>query len=180
MEKISTLKVADHIIFQRKLYEHHAIIVSVDKEEGTFDVIEYDGNKSKALAKVARKTHIFSEEPEGTMYIVQYKEGDCLPVAKVIEYAEKWLNTRDYNLLLNNCECMAQACKTGHAKTEQIRHLFKFAAKEAGPPAAKGAMVGAARLASIVGEKAMLTGGSQTRYRNWKAWDTYGGGRRGS
>ena len=114
-----------------------------------FDVIEYDGNKTKSLATVQVLEHSLDEE-RGDVYVVQYNDDECLPADEVVKKAYRWLNARGYNMLINNCECMATACKTGKSKTEQVRNLLKLTGKEVGRQAAKGGVAFAARVGTVV------------------------------
>ena len=132
-------------------------MVKLYTDEDHFNVIEYDGNKTKSLATVQVLEHSLDEE-RGDVYVVQYNDDECLPADEVVKNAYRWLNARGYNMLINNCECMATVCKTGKLMTEQVRNLFKLTGKEVGRQAAKGGVAGVAKVGHFVFGKAVGNG----------------------
>ena len=60
--------------------------------------------------------------------MVSHKKGRCLPVDETCHRAFDALDSsRDYHLIFNNCEHFASYCKTGRARSGQVRRAAALA-----------------------------------------------------
>jgi len=117
---ISDLKQADHIKWKRPLYDHHAIVESVDHEAGIVHIIEYGTDSeicSSGKDAVVRQREVNDLE---NMFKYYYGEESCDDVNTVLENARSRLGENKYDLFTNNCEHFARLCKTRDKLSCQI------------------------------------------------------------
>ena len=126
--RIDQLQPGDHISYKRKLgYKHHAICVSVNKENHTYSIIHYIGglsqcSKCKSSGVGTGASVIQTQENFPSRYpMYRYNHQNPFDRPEVINRAYQMLiHSRErYNLLRNNCEHFANYCKIGDFKSRQ-------------------------------------------------------------
>jgi len=110
----------DHIRVSRQGYWHHGI----DCGDGT--VIHYIGpDREKKKFAAIRRTSIADFCRGRSFRVVPYAHCDVPEL--VLMRAEVRLGETDYDLFGNNCEHFAHWCKTGHARSHQVRRAARTA-----------------------------------------------------
>lgn len=127
------LEPGDHIVFERALYEHHAIITA--KWGNSFELVEASNSatgastgslsgRGKALIQSSTKQLDFQNK---RIYVVIYKKR--LSKEVTIHRATKafsssiWSEDYRYHLFQNNCEHFARYCTTGQKCSMQVGYL---------------------------------------------------------
>lgn len=95
------------------VYKHYGI----DCGDGT--VIHY-----RKPSEVVEQTSIATFSRGNPVYVAEYGAGFGYIPDVVVERAKSRLGERDYNLLSNNCEHLANWCKTGISDSKQIRNYL--------------------------------------------------------
>ena len=132
IRSIYDLDEGDHITWHRDIgYWHHAIIVEVGYLSRQLKVIEYDGpiKRSGVLFFVPNGKiveHWITTDPEKEkLYRVDYNPVACLRTEEVLRRARMRLGENSYCILSNNCEHFAHSCKTGYAKSVQVKTFIE-------------------------------------------------------
>lgn len=139
MTKKRTLRVGAHLSIPRSggTYTHHGIYVDAGQ------VIHYTGDvKNKANAAIRRTgLDVFlAGQPRSAIREVQYAR--CNTPRETLKLACSRLGEDGYSLFGNNCEHFAHWCKTGTAKSEQVKDVASTGAAGAGSTAATAAGLG--------------------------------------
>src|SRR5437773_10612709 len=137
---------ADHIFVKRTGFTHHGI----DCGDGT--VIHYTGEVGKKVNAAIRRTPVEEFLKGGRERVRDYSE--CDPADVVIARAEGRVDEAKYHLVWNNCEHFATWCKTGNARSEQVKNAAATAGGGVGGGAAVAAGIG---LVGATGEVAGLS-----------------------
>lgn len=115
VHNVNELSPGDHVAYYRDYLvlklEHHAIVESVDVENGHYSIIEYTGSPVKVDGNFAsvRKTTL-SFVNNNKMYRIDYDH--CLPPEITLMLANERIGEAEYRILKNNCEHFATYCKT--------------------------------------------------------------------
>lgn len=125
---------ADHIFCHRVGYTHHGI----DFGDGT--VIHYTGEPGQKTNAVIRRTPI-DRFTNGCVLLIR-RYASCDPPDMVIERARSRLGENKYHLTFNNCEHFAVWCKTGQARSEQVKDVTTSAGGVVGAGSAIAAGLG--------------------------------------
>ncbi len=144
------LSPGDHLSIDRGVYTHHGIYVG----EGA--VIHFTGELKDRDNAAIRRTSLaefLSGQPASDLELVSY--GDCFAGREVVRRAESRVGEDGYRVFDNNCEHFARWCKTGRAKSEQVKDAAAGAAGTAGATAAAAGSLG---VVSGVGAAAGLSG----------------------
>ena len=154
----------DHVAWH-KWYAiwHHAIVVMDVPDDGrsltvihnTGDVIKLDGH----FASVRLETLDVNPTTD-EFYRIDYAEEDIRPVDQVVDRACSRLDEAEYNPFTNNCEHFARWCKTGSARSGQVRTFTDRVALAGGSAAAKVTLEAAAD-----GVEALVAGSLRTSGR---------------
>ncbi|AOW99594.1 NC domain-containing protein [Moorena producens PAL-8-15-08-1] len=109
-------------VFQKFLnfegvYQHHGI------DCGDGSVIHYRKN-TETIERTSMATFALGETK---IYVKQYSV--CLIPEVVIRRAESRLGERQYNLIFNNCEHLANWCKTGKSESQQVKDFIPIISK---------------------------------------------------
>lgn len=116
----------EHIKVRRAngLYTHHGI----DLGDGT--VVHFSGEPLRM--RDARIERVSLEEflQGGLLRVVRHR-GKIRPAEEVIATALSFLGKTGYDMFLNNCEHFATFCKTGNARSGQVRRAAKAVATAA-------------------------------------------------
>jgi hypothetical protein len=137
----------DHIFVKRFGYTHHGI----DCGNGT--VIHYTGEVGQKSEAAIRRTPLEAFLKNGEVHVRPY--GACDDADAVVERAESRVGEDKYHLVFNNCEHFATWCKTGSARSEQVKDVTSTAGGAAGGGAAVAVGIG---VVSAAGEAAGLSG----------------------
>jgi len=112
------LKPGDHISWHRPyIIWHHAIVTQVGLQK---EVIHYSSEfkvEKTALSNVRCNVSSCCDN----LYRINYQ--DCYDASYTILRAEKLSGEKRYDLLERNCEHIGRWCKTGSAKSSQVRIL---------------------------------------------------------
>ena len=138
---------ADHIFCHRRGYTHHGI----DLGDGT--VIHYTGEPGKKANAAIQRTPIDHFKKGCELHVQPY--GICDSAEVVIARARSRLSENKYHLVFNNCEHFAVWCKTGKARSEQVKGV---ATKTGGAAGTGTATAAALATVSVAGEVAGLSG----------------------
>lgn len=129
---INDLQPGDHVVYRHVNYDHHGIIISLNKN-GSFEIIEVTNTSEGASfgissssfpsaamskAKIQKNTKIFQK---GNIALVYYKyrcEKD--KTVERAKYYAKENKSFKYHLFSNNCEHFATFCVTGHRFSLQV------------------------------------------------------------
>lgn len=106
----------DIIYVNHLLYKHFGIYISDDC------IIHYDGKQDDLLLRkmCIRDTNIERFlNGKGSYKVKQFKNEKYSP-NEVVKRAKNEIGSKDFNLILNNCEHFAIWCKTGNKKSSQI------------------------------------------------------------
>lgn len=134
--KRNSLQGGAHIMFNRYIYTHHAIVTAVDKN--TVNIIHFTGrNKKRAkiikeniFTKIDKKCKVVSKNIEDCL-ISNVPEFKRLPFELSIAVAQYFENDVDsfgkYNVLKNNCEHFAFFCSFGYRVSFQQMKIFLIA-----------------------------------------------------
>jgi len=158
VSNIRDLKRANHIVWHRSGYDHHAIVEYVDYGSGTAHVIEY-GKKEVER----RETGEMSK-----LYVIPYGTQDDDDT--VLARARSRLGERNYNVFSNNCEHFATWCKTGSEHSQQVWECIGGRQQGSSPGNPGVSVLGAAghvggycvgaAIAAPLGPVGMMVGGS--------------------
>lgn len=120
---LSQIKAGDHIgWFRPGLIGHHAIVSDCCPWCGSVRVIHY--KKQDGRMKVVEEWIPFWRQ-RGTPFKVLYDADKVIDSELAVIYrARARLGEERYNLVLNNCEHFATSCKTGTAKSYQVRWVI--------------------------------------------------------
>jgi len=128
IEDLRHVERGDHVAWHRDyVIWHHAIVVDVPDGGRALTVIHNIKVNSSATTPdrghdVCRQT-IDVDPTNEDFYRVDYPAADTYPVEAVIQRAHECLG-QAYHLLKNNCEHFATWCKTGLAKSGQVRTVL--------------------------------------------------------
>ena len=121
------LQMGDHIAWHRPgSYWHHGIVMKqVAINSNKVRVIHYSGDLFNMDGKVVQQWIMV--DPKGEeVYRYDYNVKECLAPREVIGMAKSRLHENRYNLLTNNCEHFAHWCKTGEARSNQVKEFKKM------------------------------------------------------
>lgn len=117
-------KRGDHIRVCRMngLYYHHGIFIAAD------EVIHFTGDDDDSVLDWS-KAHVIKTDLQkflrgGTVEVKEYNDAelnDLYPVEGIVSYARTCLGDDGYNLIFNNCEHFANACKY---RSRQVENFF--------------------------------------------------------
>src|SRR5438034_7977441 len=125
---------ADHIFVKRTGYDHHGI----DCGDGT--VIHYTGEVGQKSDAAIRRTPLGVFLKNGEVQVRTY--GACDGADAVVQRAESRLGENKYHLVFSNCEHFATWCKTGNARSEQVKDVASTAGGAVGGGSAIAAGIG--------------------------------------
>lgn len=128
----------DHIKVKRGMYWHHGI----DMGDGT--VVHFTGEPTRKRHAAIRRTSMEKFLRGGRLEVVEYAKSYCPEV--VVSRAMSRLAERGYHLALKNCEHFARWCKTGEARSQQVRVVASAAGGLAGTAGVARAAMGAVSL----------------------------------
>lgn len=133
------LDVGDHVVFDREVYTHHGIIVSV-KGFGIFKIIEAT-NTPSGFASATSTSKSFGGKAKimsswkaldflnDRILVVVYKNGRFSKMDTVLNAILYYRDVKErgyrYNLFTNNCEHFATYCATGQHFSLQVA-MVKF------------------------------------------------------
>jgi hypothetical protein len=145
VEKVDDISPGDHLVYQRPGYQHHAIVVCINKTDSfiaDITVIHKTGNAGDVfLGLVKYVLTIGQSSPKGRLmeekfdsvdvrstclFVVKYKTYPYTP-EQIIQRARDQLDkskSSDYNLANNNCEHIVTWCVTGEWYSDQINSLW--------------------------------------------------------
>lgn len=106
----------DVIYVKHLLYKHFGIYINDDC------IIHYDGKQDDVLLRnmCVRETDINRFLNGKKNYeIRRYKNKNYTP-DETVQRAKNKIGSKDFDLILNNCEHFATWCKTGNRKSDQI------------------------------------------------------------
>ncbi|XP_048769997.2 uncharacterized protein LOC125676133 [Ostrea edulis] len=143
--KVDDISPGDHLVYQRPGYQHHAIVVSINKiDKFTADVIviHKSGNAGDVfqglikyvltIGQSSPKGRLMEEKFENVdvrstcLFVVKYKTYPYTP-EQIIQRARDQLDkskSSEYNLANNNCEHIVTWCVTGEWYSDQINSLW--------------------------------------------------------
>lgn len=136
------MAIANHIFCYRIGYTHHGI----DLGDGT--VIHYTGEPGQQANAAVCRTPIDHFMRGCELHVQPY--GTCDPPEVVIERAHSRLGESKYDLVFNNCEHFAVWCKTGTARSPQVKDVAASTGGTVGAGTAVAASVGAVSAAGAV------------------------------
>lgn len=141
------MAIGDHVFCHRLGYTHHGI----DAGDGT--VIHYTGEPGQKANAVIQQTPIDRFTKGCEFHVRPYATCDSPDV--VIARARGRLGENKYHLVFNNCEHFAVWCKTGNARSEQVKDVTTSAGGAVGAGSAVAAGLGTV---SATGAAAGLSG----------------------
>ncbi len=120
---------ADHIKVRRYwlLYAHHGI------DMGDGSVIHFTDRGKPVVAGDGFRPRIVQSPINefldgGELITVPHKSKTSLPTDETLRLAQEALEQPNkYNLVFNNCEHFANYCKTGSAKSSQVKRVVSMA-----------------------------------------------------
>jgi len=134
--KLNMLSPGDHIEWHRNyIFYHHAIVEDIDLRKNTLTVIEFTGAVKKMngfFASVRRNTSEFNEATKDMMFRLNYGEGCSLSRSDTLRRARSRIGETGYSPFGNNCQHFATICKTGRAKSGQVKTLTNRLMRAAG------------------------------------------------
>lgn len=95
------------------VYKHYGI----DCGDGT--VIHY-----RKPSETIEQTSLFTFSRGNPVYVAEYGDGFGYIPDVVVERAKSRLGEQEYNLLFNNCEHLANWCKTGINNSKQVKEFL--------------------------------------------------------
>ncbi len=95
------------------LYKHYGI------DCGDQTVIHY-----RKPSETIEQTSLATFSRGNPVYVAEYSEGFGYIPDVVVERAKSRLGEQDYNLLFNNCEHLANWCKTGTSHSRQVKDFL--------------------------------------------------------
>jgi hypothetical protein len=138
----------DHIWVTRPLgYTHHGI----DCGDGT--VIHFTGEPGKKADAAIARTPMAEFALDSIVHLREYSDKDRPQV--VIDRAESKLGSKEYNLVINNCEHFATWCCTGRTASQQVRMASSLTTSGAAAATSIGATAG---VVGAVGSVAGVSG----------------------
>lgn len=138
----------DHIWVIRPLkYTHHGI----DCGDGI--VIHFTGEPGKKNEAAISRTPMAEFALDSIVHLREYSQKDDGDT--VIERAESKLDSKEYNLVTNNCEHFATWCCTGRTASQQVRMATSLTSSGAAAATTIGATAG---VVGAVGSVAGLSG----------------------
>ena len=126
------LTVGDHVTWHRPyLIWHHAIVIGINAEKGTIQVIEWNKNKANDNRLEIFESEVLMTESNDSlfnqMYVINYpKEITKVNLPELVEArATSRKGDAGYGPFNDNCESFATYCKTGCALSHQISWLSR-------------------------------------------------------
>lgn len=105
----------DHLSASRGLYRHHGI----DCGDGT--VVHFDGGPFGVGSGIVRRTSFAEFMGDGSVVLERHESS--FDPNDVVRRALSRLGESGYDVLFNNCEHFATWCKTGRARSAQVRRV---------------------------------------------------------
>lgn len=136
VSSVRNLEPGDHVISYGKIYDHHAIVISLEDGESV-KIAEATNSRlrlligltkffgAKALIKVSQRRYDFKKEK---IFVVKYKHrfSKEKTVRRALMYHSEVEENSGYkyNLFANNCEHFATYCATGMGFSVQVTKLM--------------------------------------------------------
>jgi hypothetical protein len=117
----------DHIKVHRpgRFYSHHGIDMG---DNTVIHYTEWGVLKRKKGGPKVRRTSLEEFLKGGRRRLVSHKAARCLTIEETCIRAEQAMERKKhYHLMFNNCEHFASYCKTGRAKSPQVRRALALA-----------------------------------------------------
>lgn len=113
-------KYGDIIYVNHLLYKHFGIYINDDY------IIHYDGKQDDLLLRdmCVRTTDIERFLNEKEYYKIKVLKNEKYTPDEVVKRAKSKLGSRNFNIVLNNCEHFTNWCKTGNRKSSQVNLVF--------------------------------------------------------